>query len=447
MEMEAWKLGIPVVTRHREVAPGQYELATHFDRSIIAADQNVLIMEVIKKVSKKHQLKALFHEKPFARVNGSGKHNNWSMGTDKIGSFFNGGEHPENNMKFMLFLAATIRAVHLHGDLLRLSVTGYSNDFRLGANEAPPSIMSMFLGQDLIKSVELYLSGKNNNSFPEENIDLGVHSLPLFKREPADRNRTSPFAFTGNKFEFRAVGSSQQVMRSNLMITTMMADSIKYMANEIEAKKSSLPLTEAVREVIRQTISEHKDIIFDGNNYSQEWKSEAARRGLPRYDTTPEALPQFTSQKNIQLFKSLNIMSETELSSRKSIFFDEYIKKVLVEAKMSYYLARRYILPAAYNSLPIYNAAGIAGDACSSFSKTYSQTVNEVEMNVSKLSKVTEMVIEHSKSKSDVEVSNTILSDLIPSMDTLRHHVDILETLIDYREWPLPTYHEMLFHQ
>lgn len=445
VEKEAWKLGIPVVTRHREVAPGQYELAIMYDNSLIAGDQNLMIMEILKKVSQKHHQKALFHEKPFARVNGSGKHNNWSMSADKAGPLFRPGNVAEKNTRFMLFLAAVIRGVDLHSDLLRLSASGASNDHRLGANEAPPAIMSMFLGDDLLESLNKYISGnKDKQQFLFE-LDLGAKSLPSFKRDTADRNRTSPFAFCGNKFEFRAVGSSQSVARSNLMITTIMADSIKFVADELQKKLGNMKVDDAVHEVVKEIIQKHSRIIFNGNNYAKEWQQEAAKRGLPNYPTTPDVLPEFTSEKNINLFQKLNIMNKKELESRKWIMADEYVKKTLVEAKMASFLTRRYILPSAYKVSSYYHTGVSFGENCSNFYKAFSETVNSIEKKEYELKN---LVTSYSTKKLDpLEEARSIVGDLIPLQNELREVVDRLENMVDVKEWPLPTYHNMLFNQ
>lgn len=446
VEEEAWKVGIPMITRHREVAPGQYELACVFDKAPVSGDQNLVLMEVLKKVAQKHNMKALFHEKPFARVNGSGKHNNWSLGTDKVRSIFHPGDHPEENMQFMLFLAGAIRAVDLHADLLRLCVTGASNDHRLGANEAPPAIMSMFIGQDLQYALEKYVTGNSNPSELKLNLDLGVKSLPMIKRDTADRNRTSPFAYTGNKFEFRAVGSSQPPARSNLMLTTMMADSMKYLGDEVQKRLGKMSVPEAIHDVVKDIYNKHKRVIFNGNNYSAEWRNEAIKRGLPNYETTPDALPQFTSNKNIELFKSLNVMSKKELESRQSILADEYVKKQLMEAKCASYLTRKYVLPTAYKTNSFYKTGVSFGDNCGNFYKTYGQIVNNIEGKELKLEKIIEDYSLHKKDD-PLKLGKRLLGDIVPCMAELRADVDTLETMIDARDWPLASYYEMLFMQ
>jgi glutamine synthetase len=306
-EIAMWKLGIPIQTRHREVAPGQYEIAPRFNESNISSDQNMLLMEILRRTALKHGMAVLLHEKPFAGVNGSGKHNNWSFGTNKVPSLLAPGDTPSNNIKFMLFLAATLRAVDLHADLLRVAISGAGNDHRLGANEAPPAIVSAYLGDDIERAVEHFVSGAKGLPAPVElKVDLRIPFLPPLERGGTDRNRTSSFAFTGNKFEFRAVGSSHNPSRSNTVLNTIFADSLRVLSAEIkELKLKGMPTDDAIAAIARRHLLAHKRVIFNGNGYSKEWPIEAARRGLPNLRTTPDALEGYASEKNVKLFESL----------------------------------------------------------------------------------------------------------------------------------------------
>lgn len=325
VEIQMWKLGIPSTTRHREVAPGQYELAPLYGNSILATDQNLQGMDILKKQGRRHGLKALFHEKPFEGVNGSGKHNNWSMCSKETPTFLELGPHPEKNIPFIVSVAASIRAVDKYGDLLRACVTSASNDHRLGGNEAPPAIMSMYLGEDVSNALELYMKKSNvARSICDDNLCLGVTSIPTINREGNDRNRTSPFAFTVNKFEFRAVGSNQSAARSNMVINSIMADSLRFIADEILRNKQTLCLDDAIQKVVTDILKKHNRIIFNGNGYSPEWVSRAAELGLPNNVASPEAIKAWTDPKNVELFTSLGIMKSSEISSRQSILWDQY---------------------------------------------------------------------------------------------------------------------------
>ena len=323
VEIDLWKLGIPSTTRHREVAPGQYELAPLFGNSILATDQNLQSMDVLKKQGRRHELKALFHEKPFEYVNGSGKHNNWSMCSKETPTFLELGDHPEKNIPFIVSVAASIRAVDKYGDLLRACVTSASNDHRLGGNEAPPAIMSMYLGEDVSNALELFMKKRSmSRNLGDDNLSV-VSSIPTINREGTDRNRTSPFAFTVNKFEFRAVGSNQSAARSNMVINTIMADSYRYIADDILHNRETLCLEDAIQKTVTDIVKKHNRIIFNGNGYSREWVSRAAELGLPNNVASPEAIKAWTDKKNIELFTSLGIMKSSEIHSRQSILWEK----------------------------------------------------------------------------------------------------------------------------
>lgn len=454
VEIEMWKLGIPTTTRHREVAPGQYELAPLFGESILATDQNLQTMDILKKRGRKHGLKALFHEKPFEGVNGSGKHNNWSLCSKETPTFLELGKAPEKNIPFLVSVAASIRAVDLYGDLLRACVTSASNDHRLGGNEAPPAIMSMYLGEDVSNALELYLkrSSVTHNS-TNGDLHLGVSSIPCINREGNDRNRTSPFAFTVNKFEFRAVGSNQTAARSNLVINTIMADSIRFVADEILSNKQNMSLDEAIQVTIRNIITKHNRIIFNGNGYSPEWVSRAAELGLPNNVASPEAIKAWTDPKNIALFTSLGIMSSSEINSRQSILWDQYNKDILVEARCMISLCTERILPAVFNAQTQFNASLSAlsasmpsfdNSAQISYVSYFSEEINN---SIKALNQLKKTIDEANTIQDEEKLSYFCRDDIIPAMKQLREHVDHLETMVDYREWPLPNYSSMFFNQ
>lgn len=454
VEIQMWKLGIPTTTRHREVAPGQYELAPLYGNSILATDQNLQSMDILKKRGRKHGLKALFHEKPFNGVNGSGKHNNWSLSSKETPTFLELGDAPEKNIPFLVSVAASIRAVDLYGDLLRACVTSASNDHRLGGNEAPPAIMSMYLGEDVTNALELYLkksSSKHDSS--NDDLHLGLCSIPSINREGNDRNRTSPFAFTVNKFEFRAVGSNQTAARSNLVINTIMADSIRFVADEILYHKQTLSLEDAIQKTILSIITKHNRIIFNGNGYSSEWVSRAAELGLPNNVCSPEAIKAWSAPKNIALFTSLGIMSASEIHSRQSILWDQYNKDILVEARCMSALCTERIFPAVFRAQTQFNASlsalsaslpSVDASAQVGYVSYFSEEINNAIKALSTLKKVVE---EAESMNGEEKLSYFCRDDVIPAMNQLREHVDHLETMVDYREWPLPNYSSMFFNQ
>lgn len=454
VEIQMWELGIPTTTRHREVAPGQYELAPLYGNSILATDQNLQAMDILKKRGRKHGLKALFHEKPFNGVNGSGKHNNWSLSSKETPTFLELGDTPEKNIPFLVSVAASIRAVDLYGDLLRACVTSASNDHRLGGNEAPPAIMSMYLGEDVTNALELYLkksSSKHDSS--NDDLHLGMCSIPSINREGNDRNRTSPFAFTVNKFEFRAVGSNQTAARSNLVINTIMADSIRFVADEILYHKQTLSLEDAIQKTILSIITKHNRIIFNGNGYSSEWVSRATELGLPNNVCSPEAIKAWSAPKNIALFTSLGIMSASEIHSRQSILWDQYNKDILVEARCMSALCTERIFPAVFRAQTQFNASlsalsaslpSVDASAQVGYVSYFSEEINNAIKALSTLKKVVE---EAESMNGEEKLSYFCRDDVIPVMNQLREHVDHLETMVDYREWPLPNYSSMFFNQ
>lgn len=453
VEIDLWKLGIPSTTRHREVAPGQYELAPLFGNSILATDQNLQSMDVLKKQGRRHELKALFHEKPFEYVNGSGKHNNWSMCSKETPTFLELGDHPEKNIPFIVSVAASIRAVDKYGDLLRACVTSASNDHRLGGNEAPPAIMSMYLGEDVSNALELFMKKRSmSRNLGDDNLSV-VSSIPTINREGTDRNRTSPFAFTVNKFEFRAVGSNQSAARSNMVINTIMADSYRYIADDILHNRETLCLEDAIQKTVTDIVKKHNRIIFNGNGYSREWVSRAAELGLPNNVASPEAIKAWTDKKNIELFTSLGIMKSSEIHSRQSILWDQYNKDTMVEARTMRALCTERILPAVFRAQTQFSSSLSALSAALpsqnmapqvTYVSYMSEEINKTILALNKL----DNVIEHVKELENEEViSYFCRDDVIPAMNDLRKHVDQLEQIVDYREWPLPNYAAMFFNQ
>jgi glutamine synthetase len=442
-----------MVTRRRGVAPGQCEVAPRFAHANIAIDRNLLMMEVLRKTARRHGLAALLHEKPFKGVNGSGKHNNWSFGTNLIPTVLNPGDHPENNPRFMLFLAATLRAVDCHSDLLRWSISGAGNDHRLGANEAPPAIISAYLGDDIRDSVDRFIKRERTPSTMDLKVNLGVPELPPLTRAPTDRNRTSPFAFTGNKFEFRAVGAGQTASRSNMILNTILADSLRFISGEIAAAmKKHKNIEEAVETVARATLHKHRRVIFNGNNYSKEWHEEASKRGLFNLRTTPDALGQFNSPKNVQLFADMNVMTKEELDARSAVGYAEYCHKIVVEARCMTHLALNYVVPAALEYQRILAQAGAAASKAAlsadmrkqtALLESVTQNINSVLAETSNLAHI----IEEAEALELAPQSRHHADRTIPVMLKIREAADALEKQVPSKLWPLPTYHEMLFHQ
>ena len=345
LDEELWKLGIPAKTKHNEVAPAQHELAPVFDTTNVAVDHNQLTMEIMKKIADKHGLVCLLHEKPFDGINGSGKHNNWSLSTNTGVNLLDPGKTPAENNQFLLFLVAVIEAVDKYADLLRLSVASAGNDHRLGANEAPPAIISIFLGDELTAVLKAIVNDENMDKVDKVNMNIGTTVLPHFAKDTTDRNRTSPFAFTGNKFEFRSLGSSASVSGPNITLNTAVADVLTDFADELEGVPAD-QLTTAIRSLVKKTLAAHERVIFNGNGYSEEWVEEAARRGLPNLKSTPDALPSFIADKNVALFTKHGVFSEAEIHSRYEILLEEYSKTIHIEAKTLSDMVNKEFLPA-----------------------------------------------------------------------------------------------------
>ncbi len=448
LDLELWKLGIPAKTKHNEAAPAQHELAPIFTTSNISTDQNQLTMEVMKKIAEKHDLVCLLHEKPFDGVNGSGKHNNWSISTMSGINLLEPGDSPQDNAQFLLFLAAVIKAVDEHQDLLRISIASAGNDHRLGANEAPPAIVSMFLGEELTEILESFISGEEYVGKGDTQMEIGVHVLPKFPKDSTDRNRTSPFAFTGNKFEFRMVGASESIACANYMLNTMVAEVLSQFADILEKAED---FKKELNRLIKRTFKEHKRIIFNGNNYSDEWVEEAERRGLLNLRKTPDALKLFSDKKNIELFSKHAIFTENEILSRQEIQYENYVKVINIEALTMSDMIRKDILPAAgvYEKDLISIIQG-KKNISEKISVTYE--INTLD----KLSSLTDMLFEKVE-KLDalvIELKNTVGAEekaffcskvLVPFMEDIRKIADEIEVNVSAKYWPFPTYGELLY--
>ena len=453
VESELWKLGVPVKTRHNEVAPSQYELAPIFERSTIAVDHNMLCMEVLKQVAQKHGFQCLLHEKPYAGINGSGKHNNWSVATDTGENLLEPGKSPEQNMRFMVMLAAVMRAVDVHADLLRTTIAHAGNDHRLGANEAPPAILSIYLGEQLTDVVDAMIAGTGRGSERKrETMRLGVSVLPPLPRDATDRNRTSPFAFTGNKFEFRAVGSSQACGKPNAVLNTIVADAMSFISDAIEGAKAKKGLEAAVNDVVVELFKKHKRILFNGNGYSSQWHAEAQKRGLPNFRNAVDAIGNFGSKKNAELFERFRVLSAKEVESRMHIMFEAYCKAIAIEGQSALSIARTMILPAAQRTQLAVAQSLAAAKACGIEVKVQEKRLRElsarIEAFVLGIEELTAQ-FEHAESHggSPQEHARTYRDKVVPAMAKLREVADGLETMVDDAEWPLPKYREILFLQ
>ena len=445
---ELWKLGVLAKTEHNEVAPAQHELAPIYAITNVAADHNQLCMEMMKKVASRFGLVCLLHEKPFAGVNGSGKHNNWSMATNTGINLLEPGQTPYENAQFLLFLAAVIKAVDEHQDLLRVSVASAGNDHRLGANEAPPAIVSVFLGEELTEIVDCLTTGCPYNGRAKTDMTIGVDVLPPLPKDTTDRNRTSPFAFTGNKFEFRMVGSAFSVSGPNIVLNTIVADSLKQFADELVDAKD---FTGSLHNLIVKVLKDHKRIIFNGNNYAAEWVVEAEKRGLLNWTSTVETLPHFADDKNIKLFTTHKVFSETEIRSRTDILLENYVKVISIEAFTMLEMARKDILPSVLS----YTKA-IADEVISKKAVLVSLDVSAEEALLTKLSTLTGLLSKKIEALANAMADNGesdhlkhakhSRDHLIPAMAELRAVADELETIVAKAYWPYPTYGDLLFN-
>ena len=455
-EEEAYKLAIPLRTRHNEVAPSQFECAPIFEEVNLAVDHNTLLMDVMTRVAKRHGLVVLLHEKPFAGINGSGKHNNWSMATNTGVNLLAPGKTPKTNLMFLAFFVNTIKAVHDHADILRASIASSGNDHRLGANEAPPAIISIFIGKyltDVLNQVETRVGGKFDEQ-DEAILKLDIHkSIPELMLDNTDRNRTSPFAFTGNKFEFRAVGSSANCAAAMTVLNTIMADTLSKFKHDVDALIEKNEKKEiAIMQVIQKYIVESKSVLFEGNNYSAEWEKEAEKRGLPNVKTTPLALDAFVTPKAKKLFEHNKIYSHSELEARHEIMLENYIKKVQIEARVMGDLATNYILPPSitYQNVLLENIRGLkeAGLDESAYSNQL-QIVKKISEHVNNMSNKVQEMIEARKVANEItdtrEKAISYCDTVKVFFDEIRYDVDKLELLVDDKIWELPKYREILF--
>ena len=447
LDEELWKMGIYSKTKHNEAAPAQHELAPVYVSTNLAVDQNLLIMEYMKKIAERHGLVCLLHEKPYAGVNGSGKHNNWSISTDTGKNLLHAGKTPADNILFLLVLAAIVKAVDDYQDLLRVSVAHAGNDHRLGAAEAPPAILSIFVGEELDSIIDAIISGKTYEGVKAGVMDLGIPSIPTFRKDTTDRNRTSPFAFTGNKFEFRMLGSSQNIALPNVVLNTAVAESFRVFADELEGADD---FNSAVAKLIKRTFTDHRRIIFDGNGYSYEWKKEAARRGLLNLESSVDAFKCFNLPKNVALFERHNVMSKVEIDSREDIFFENYSKIINIEALTMIEMASRDIIPAvnAYmgdlarganeKEKLIPGSCAVERDIIKKLSALTYKAYNALE-ELLRIEKITASIPDN------VARAESYHDNVIPAMETLREHVDAMEELTSSEYWPLPTYGDMMF--
>ncbi|HVY26060.1 MAG TPA: glutamine synthetase III [Polyangiaceae bacterium] len=441
LEKEAFKLGIPAKTRHNEVAPAQFEIAPVYEVANIAADHQQMIMMLMRRCALHHGFECLTHEKPFAGVNGSGKHVNFSFGNSTQGNLLEPGDTPHENAQFLVFCAATMRAVHKHGGLLRAAIASASNDHRLGANEAPPAILSVFLGEQLADVFDQLKAGGAKSSKSRGTLEIGVDTLPKLPKDAGDRNRTSPFAFTGNKFEFRAVGGGQSISGPLIALNVAVAEALDYIAGKLEAAiGGGKTLNAAVQALLVELANEHAPIVFNGNGYSEEWHREAEKRGLPNLKTTVDALPVLNSPEVVKLFDKYGVLSPRELKSRYEIYMEQYVKTVLVEAKLVVKIAKTIILPAAIRyTAELAGAAGASAPA--------KRLLGEVGGLAEKLDSgilALEKSLSHESSSVDAEAKH-LKDEVLPLMLQVRSAADSLETLVADDLWPLPTYQEMLF--
>jgi glutamine synthetase len=450
INQQLWRLGVSAKTQHNEVAPAQYELAPVFGVTNVAVDQNQLVMETLQKVARRHNFVCLLHEKPFAGVNGSGKHNNWSMATDDGINLLAPGETPHDNLQFLVFLFAVIRAVDKHAGLLRASVAVPGNDLRLGANEAPPAIISIFLGEQLIDVYEQIEKGTAKSSKARGVLKLGVSTLPPLQKDSTDRNRTSPFAYTGNKFEFRMPGSSMSLSDPNIIINTIVADALCEMADELE-KPSKEDLLIRIQNLLQKYAKEHRRVIFNGDGYTESWKKEAARRGLPNLTNTVDALGEFAAHVNMELFGKHEVFSEEELHARYEIMMENYVKTIMIEARTAVSMVNRQIQPA------VLRFAREQAETVAAFQKAWTVPVAVAELldvlrigidEIGQGTKDVEAAMAKVSAISDISKQGKACRDQIkPALETLRKAVDAMEKVVSADLWPLPTYTEMLFQR
>ena len=449
VEDELYAIGVPIKTRHNEVAPSQYEIAPIFEQANVATDHQMMVMETLKRVAPKHGLACLLHEKPFAGVNGSGKHVNWSMSDSEGNNLLNPGDTPHDNIQFLVFCAAVLRAVNKYQGLLRMSVASAGNDHRLGANEAPPAIISIFLGDMLTSIFEQIEKGATRSTTHGGLLETGVDVLPKLPRDAGDRNRTSPFAFTGNKFEFRAVSSNQSIAFPNIALNVAVAESLDYIATALEkAVAGGAELEDAVGKLLVRLVKENKRIIFNGNGYADAWQKEAAKRGLLNLRNTVDALPELTKAEVVKLFEDYKVLNKRELEARLEINFEAYIKTINIEAQTMVLMANRYILPAALGYLTQVAQAVAAGKAAGVQSKEAKKLLVEFSKLVDTFKQRTEVLVNalaHEGNGDTHKHARYMRDKIVPAMVALRDAGDAIEFLVPSNDWPLPTYREMLF--
>ena len=451
LDEELWKLGILAKTKHNEVAPCQHELAPIFGTTNIATDHNQLTMETMKKIAKRHGLVCLLHEKPFAGVNGSGKHNKWSMSKSDGEKLLEPGTSPKDNTQFLLFLSAVIKAVDEYADLLRVSVASAGNDHRLGANEAPPAIISMFLGDELTEILEAIQKGEEAHGAKKEIMETGVDALPTFVKDTTDRNRTSPFAFTGNKFEFRSLGSSASIAGANIVLNTIIAEELEEFADILDNANED-NLEAAVLKIVKDTMDKHNRIIFNGNNYSEEWLVEAERRGLHNLKTSVDAIPAFETQESIDLFKKHGIFTEAEVRSRCEILLENYSKTINIEALTMLDMAKKSILPAVldynkeiFKTLKLKQEVGL-NMSIEKETAYATKLSNLTECLISKIEALDKVVLDAKNNEEGLELAKYSKDYIIEAMQNLRMVSDELETMVSSANWPFPTYVDLLFY-
>jgi glutamine synthetase len=437
-ELEMKKLGIPVKTRHNEVAPAQYEIAPMFENSNVGSDHQQLLMQTLESVARRYGLVCLLHEKPFAGVNGSGKHNNWSMGTDAGSNLLNPGDSPEDNIHFLFFCTAVIQAVNKHQGLLRASVANIGQDHRLGANEAPPAIISIFLGAELEKVFEAIATGEGDPNTPASFLDLGTTVLPKLPLDGGDRNRTSPFAFTGNKFEFRALGSSMSLAFPNTVLNTIAAEAIDELADKLQAKlDAGTAMPEAVMEIVKDSYLANKDVCFGGDNYSEEWHAEAERRGLKNLRTTPDALPEVIAPDTVAAFEKYSVLSERELESRYEVWLEQYAMRANIEAETTHSIAKTMLLPAALRYAVLIAESGLAAGV--------GDEVKTLLGEMGEALAALEQANAYPEELEGLELATHARDKQLAAMDAVREAADKLERVVADDLWPLPKYEEMLF--
>ena len=447
LNRELWTLGIQAKTEHNEVAPSQHELANNYLTTNVSVDQNNLTMEIMKKIAKRHGLECLLHEKPFARVNGSGKHNNWSIKTDTGVNLFDPGETPQENAQFLIFLTAVIKAVDDYQDLVRISISSAGNDHRLGGSEAPPAIVSIFLGDELTEILESIENDAEYVNRRQNQMLIGVHTIPAFPADNTDRNRTSPFAFTGNKFEFRMPGASASISTPNTILNTIVAEALKQFADQLE---NAADLNAAVHDLIQRTFREHKRIIFNGNGYDAAWIREAKNRGLSNYASTPEAFAHYLDPKNIRVFSENGVMSETEYRSRYEIYLEKYTKTVNIEALTMIDMLKKDILPSIRQFEKLMADSLISDRQLGVFDEDSYETVvfgkiKQLEKSIFVNLRNLEMSLTPHPHQSALTIAFYYHDEIIPLMEVIRKDVDELELITDRTYWPMPTYLELMF--